>query len=182
MCVSVHRYMVKLAQAALVESQSCSETGVIVAVCDSSGESPCFWWTPLGAAWQWQQLEKRRASTRPARQLQHNKPHLPFGSSCCRQESRNHVQSYFSQLYSPVIRLSRSCQAWLPRGQMKGFLSSIQECCCKRMSKHVALMSSLWWYMDCGMPRPTLTGAVSLTPCSFFLPSCGYLFVLLSYT
>lgn len=41
-CVPVRRYMVKLAQAALVESQSCSEGGVIVAARDSSGESPCF--------------------------------------------------------------------------------------------------------------------------------------------
>lgn len=172
--------MVKLAQAALVE---CLE------LLWSRGCCSCLWFigwvtlflmdTPrccLAVA-----AEKRRASTHPARQLQHNEPHLPFGSSCCRQESRNHVQSYFSQLYSLVIRLFWTCHAWLPRGQMKGFLSSVQECCCKRMSKHIALMSSLWWYMDCGMPRPTLTGAASLTPCSFFLPSCEYLLILLSY-
>lgn len=138
----------------------------------------------LGVAWQLQQFWKRRASTRPARQLQHNQLHLPFGSSCCRQESRNRVQSYFIQLYSPVIRLSWTCQAWLPRGKTKGFffLSSVHvhpERCCKRISKHVALMSA---FDGCGVPRPTLTGVASLTPCSSPLPSCGYLPVLLPYT
>lgn len=166
-----------------MEALNCIEAGLLWLVVIHQLSQPVPNRATLGVAWQLQQLEKRRASTRPARWLQHNEPHLPFGSSCCRQESRNHVQSYFIPLYSPVIRLSWTCQAWLPRGEAKGFLSSVcvhLECCCKRIFKHIALTSTLWC-LGCSVPRPTLTGVASLTPCSSFLPSCGYLPVFLSY-
>lgn len=130
----------KLAQAALWKLWIVPKQGLLWLVVIHQLSQPVPNGATLGVAWQLQQLEKRRASTRPARRLQHNEPRLPFGFSCCRQESRNHVQSYFIQLYSPVIRLSWTCQAWLPRGETKGFLSSVRvhpECCCKRFSKHV---------------------------------------------